>query len=965
MVRSPLHFVRMALYAALLAPTAAFAQQGSGIAGTVKDASGAVLPGVTIEASSPALIEKTRSATSDGSGEYKIVNLVPGSYTVVFTLPGFRTYKRDGIELTTNFTAQVNGELVVGGVEETLTVSGAAPIVDVQSAAVSQQVSRATLDAIPTGNSPWALGKILPGMTVSGGERGGVDVGGTAGFQAPTLNAHGSHGDNVYQIDGMTVQSGIGNGTSPQYFNDNQFQEYTYTSSGIPAEVAYGGVRIQMTSREGSNAFRGQVMGQYAPWQSSNYTTDLKNAGLKVPDGVLKLWDVSGLLGGPVMRDKLWFFVTHRYNGGNFLVGNSFYHDAAVCQQYGTSLEKANNCQGVDDNYTLSTIGRLTWQATPRNKIAGYYSKEDKQRGHRELAAGISPEASTPQDMRLSYSAELKWTAPITSRLLWEGGVSQYFLNYTFTYQPGAAAYNDLAMQDLTLSTTWGARPGGLFQRDNYKRYWQGAFSYVTGAHALKWGVQANQAVEDSFYSVSPFQMVAQFRNGVPSSVLVDDESVFNRPRHNEAAFFVQDTWTLKRLTVNPGLRYDWFHPWIAAQNAPASIWVPVDRQFAEVDSLLSFKNWAPRLGVIYDLFGNGKTAIKGNVSKYVAILGNTSADNYNPYGVLTDQRTWKDLDGNGRPISCDPSGSCAIQFNEIGPSTLSNFGTKAPRFQDPNLVREQQLEWSFSIQHQIASRLSVSAGYYHRTFYDLTHTVNTSVDLASDYTPVQLPDPRGNGQMITVYNLNPAKLGQTHPVDATSLANKQYWDGIDLSATGRIGREGRIFGGLTMGSTSQNMCDVVDPNFGGSLAAPVYGLNYCQSSGPWLPLFKLGGSWPLPFGTQVSGTFSSFPGAPENVSYGVTRAIYPKLTQTSVTVLLDDPLNPAQWLPRINQLDLRLAKNFTLGENRKVTARFDMFNMLNSNAVLAAVQTFGPTVYTPNTIMQGRIFQFGTQFAF
>ena len=260
---------------------------------------------------------------------------------------------------------------------------------------------------------------------------------------------------------------------------------------------------------------------------------------------------------------------------------------------------------------------------------------------------------------------------------------------------------------------------------------------------------------------------------------------------------------------------------------------------------------------------------------------------------------------------------------------------------------------------------MSLSAGFYHRTFYNLTHTVNTAVDLATDYTPVQLPDPRGNGQAITVYNLNPAKLGQTNPVDANSSSNRQFWDGVDISANGRIGADGRVFGGLTMGANSQDMCDVVDPNFTGSIASPIFGADYCKSSGPWKPLFKLGGSWPLPFGTQVSGTFSSFPGGAENTTYGVTRTIYPKLTQTSVTVLLDDPLNPSQYFPRVNQLDLRLAKSIKLGGNKKLQARFDMFNLLNSNAILAAVQTFGPTVYRPNTIMQGRLFQLGGQFVF
>ncbi|PYQ93961.1 MAG: hypothetical protein DMF96_27810 [Acidobacteria bacterium] len=624
----------------------AAAQQGSGIAGVVRDDSGAVLPGVTVEAASPALIEKTRSAITDGAGQYKIVN-----------------------ELTTNFTAQVNADLKVGALEESVTVSGASPLVDVQSAQVSQQVTRPVLDAIPTGRSVQAIGKVLPGITTSGGERGGVDVGGTAGFQSVTLNSHGSRGDNVYQIDGMTVQSGIGNGTAAQYYNDGQFEEYTYTTSAIPAEVAYGGVRIQMTSKEGGNAFHGYGLAQIEPWQTSNFTTDLEKAGLRVPDGVMELWDTQVSLGGPIKKDRLWFFTVHRYNGGNFLVGNSFYRDQAVCDQFGTDAERAHGCQGVDDNYELSNVARLTWQATKNHKIAGFYSKENKQRGHRELAAGVSPESSTPQDMRLSYSAALKWQAPLTNKLLWDAGVSQYFLNYTFTYLPGAAAYQNLGYQDLTLSTRWGARPGGLFHRNNYKRYYSASLAYVTGSHALKGGVQYNHAVEDSYYNVDPWHMVAQFRAGAASSVLVDNTPVFNKPGHDESGLFFQDSWTLKRLTINPGIRYDWFHPWVAEQTAPASPWLP-ERHFAAIDDMLSFKNWSPRFGVIYNLLGNGKTALKANVGKYVAIMGNGQADLYNPLGVLTDQRTWRDINGDLFP-----------QYNEVGPSTLSNFGTRAPRF--------------------------------------------------------------------------------------------------------------------------------------------------------------------------------------------------------------------------------------------------------------------------------------------
>jgi hypothetical protein len=929
------------------------AQQGSGIAGTARDDSGAVMPGVTVEASSPALIEKVRTAITDGTGQYRIINLVPGTYTVTFTLPGFSTFKREGIELTTNFTAQVNAEMKVGALEESVTVSGSSPLVDVQSAAVAQQVTREVLDAIPTGRSVQAVGKILPGITTSGGERGGVDVGGTAGFQSVTLNSHGSRGDNVYQIDGMTVQSGIGNGTSPQYYNEGQFEEYTYTSSGIPAEVAYGGVRIQMTSKEGGNSFHGSGLAQIEPWQTSNYTSELQAAGLRVPDAVLKLWDTSFSFGGPFIKDKLWFFTTHRYNGGDFLVGNSFYRDQAVCDQFGSKKEKDNNCQGVDDNYELSNIGRLTYQATPKHKIAGFYSKENKQRGHRELAAGVSPESSTPQDMRLSYSAAIKWTAPLTSRLLWDAGVSQYYLGYTFEYQPGTEFYRNLAYQDTVLSTRWGARPGGLFRRNNWKRYHQATLAYVTGSHAIKGGVQYNHATEYSYYNVDPWHMIAVLRNGVPTSVTVDNTTVYNKPGHDDAAFFIQDQWTLKRLTINPGLRYDYFHPWVAAQDAPATVWVP-ERHFAPIDDMLAFKNWSPRFSAIYDLFGDGRTAVKVNASKYIAILGNGQADLYNPIGVTTDSRTWRDTNNDLFP-----------QYSEVGPPTVSNFGTRAPRLQDPDVEREKQIEWSTSIQHQLTGRIALTAGYYHRTFYDLNQTRNTLVDVNTDYTPVQIPDPRDASKRITIYNLNPTKLGFTNFIDTTSKSNRLYWDGVDVSAQGNILQGGRVYGGVSFGGRSQDMCDIVDPNFTGTLGNPVWGLQYCKQDEAWRPLFKFGGTLPLPFDTQVSGSYSSFPGNSQSVTYNVSRTIYPQLTQTSITVPLDDPSDPDRYYPRISQLDIRFAKKVPLTSSKRLMIQFDIFNATNQNPVLAAVTSYGPTVYRPNTIMQGRLFQFGGQFFF
>ena len=926
--------VLAAVLGALLWSGAAWAQSATSITGTVKDASGAVLPGVTVEAASAALIEKVRTAATSEGGQYRIIDLRPGTYDVTFTLPGFNTVKREGVVLTTDFTAQVNIEMKVGAIEETLTVTGASPVVDVQNAQVQQQITRETLDLLPTGRSAWSLAKVLPGITSSG-----TDVGGSGGFQSLTVNVHGSKGDNVYQIDGMTVQSGIGNGTAVQYYNDGQFEEYTYTTSAIPAEVAFGGVRVQMTSKDGGNTFKGYGLAQYAPWQTSNYSSELATAGLRTPDRTIRIWDTQASLGGPIKRDKLWFFATNRYNGGDFLIGNSFYRDPAQC----TELERPYDCQGIDDNWIESAVARLTYQMTPKNKFAGFYSKENKYRGHREIAAGVSPEATTPQITNLSYSAQVKWTAPLSDRFLIDVGVSQYYLSYDFKYQdnvlPGA-----VAKTDLTLQTTWGARPGGFFTRGGYKRYHIANVSYVTGAHNLKAGIQYNHATEYSFYDVRLGHVVQQYRNGVPSSVLVDNTPVNNKPGHDEFGAFVQDSWTFDRLTVSPGIRWDWFHPWVAEQTASAGRWVP-ERRFAANNDLVAFKNVSPRISAVYDVFGDGRTAVKASFGQYIAIQGNTAADNYNPSGVVTNQRTWTDRNGDD-----------IAQDSEIGPSTVSNFGTRAPRFQDPNLGRPRNYELAASIQREVLPRMQLGLGFFRRTFMDIYAQDNTLVS-PSDYTPLSIADPRDAGQTITIYNLNREKLGLTNPVDFNSKENREWWNGIELSGNGRLGDSGRLYAGITMGANTQNLCDVDDPNQ----------LRYCERDAKWLPQYKVGGSMGLPWGVYASGTFSSFPGAALPVTYVVNRTVVPTLTQTSITVPLDNPFRPDRYADRQNQLDLRLAKRIPLSgtSNRYLNAQFDLFNALNVAPILSAITSFGPTVYQPRTIMQGRLAQFGIQLYF
>ena len=532
--------------------------------------------------------------------------------------------------------------------------------------------------------------------------------------------------------------------------------------------------------------------------------------------------------------------------------------------------------------------------------------------------------------MRLSYSTAVKWTAPLTNKLLWDAGISQYFLNYTFVYLPGAAAYQNMGNQDLTLSTRWGARPEGLFHRNNYKRYHSASLAYVTGSHAIKGGIQYNHAVEDSYYNVDPWHMVAQFRNGVPSTVLVDNTPVYNKPGHDESGLFFQDSWTLKRLTINPGIRYDWFHPWVAQQTAPGSPWLPErhfdgDRRHAVVQELVA----APRRHL--QPVRRRQDGRQGECRQVRRDHGER------PGGPL--QPAW-------RPDR--PADLARHQRRSVSRSTAKSdrarSATSAPAPHGSRIRMSNarnRSKWSASVQHQLLPRMSVTAGYYHRMFYDLRQTENTLVDVNTDYTPVQIADPRGGGQTITIYNLNPAKFGQTNLVDTTSKTNRLYWDGIDLSAQGRIGDGGRVYGGASFGGTSQNMCDVVDPNFTGSLGDPGLGQPVLRAVGAMEAAVQVRRQHAAALrhagerdAQQLPGQFvehhlrrhpDDLSGAGADVAHGAARR----------------PVEPGSVPAAHQSARLRFAKKIALTGSKRMMLQFDIFNAFNSNPVLAAVTSY------------------------
>ena len=507
-------FLAVAAAVLLLAPAVAVAQ--SSIAGTVTDDTGGVLPGVTVEASSDVLIEGSRVVFTDGTGNYNIIDLRPGIYSVVFTLPGFGTQVRDELILGADVALPIDVQMSVGSVEETITVSGETPVVDVQQVQRIEVMTRETQEAIPTGRSMWSYALLIPGVKVHK-----PDVGGTAGVQQSEMMGRGLDASNTtIEVDGMMINTMISDGRYQAYLNPMLAAETSYTTSGQGAETQTGGLRINMIPNEGGNQFSGNWFTGFTPgnWQSDNLSPLAQAQGIQQATGVGLIYDNNGAIGGPVFRDRLWFFSTGRWNGVNNEITNSVNPDYT---------------QGLDNNTIHSANVRLTWQMTQQHKISAMF---DKVRKRRFSNHGPSTDLNTAASSWTSPhydTGTAKWTGTLSNRMLaefgfsliyedWDPGYYRYREDGNLIFQPkpdaaslatcyetpcfpdvgsarhmsqlspamgGDPWYSQVPVWDNRKDILYSAKGGG--ENNNYTHRWayQSALSYVTGSHSFKFGM--------------------------------------------------------------------------------------------------------------------------------------------------------------------------------------------------------------------------------------------------------------------------------------------------------------------------------------------------------------------------------------------------------------------------------------------------------------------------------------------
>jgi len=1023
-----------AIASLVILATSAYAQ--SILAGTVRDTSGAVLPGVTVEAASPVLIEKVRISATDGTGQYRITDLLPGTYTVTFSLSGFSTSRREGVELTGSGVTTINAEMRVGNVTETLTVRGETPIVDVQTTRRQEVITSDVVRAIPATRSYNGILAMIPSVNTSAffnaGEQNNTQL-------SPSMTIFTSHGgrgnEGRVQVDGLNVGAAFNGGGVSGYIMDTAgSQELQFTLSGGLGEAETGGINLNIIPKTGGNRFFGEYFTSFAgDWSQAENTA--------AANGLLKNWDVNMSVGGPVKRDKLWFYANYRNFGTHSVVLNAFGNKNAGDPTKWTYEEDRSVQVRSTSAQTLGSV-RLTAQATPRNKFGFFWDEQRTCQGSalatgadgwcrkRETTAWValggaftSPEADTiganhsPQRV-----IQATWSSPVTNKLLLEAGSSSYISKWGWMETPGSIS-NLIQVTTFTPGFKTYRGVDNFFYNHQSANTWRASASYVTGSHSAKFGYQGAYHIEDiddrgnqdglvyTFIvppNVSPF-----LPSGLYSLTMrIAPWEIANRTGY--ASFYGQDQWTLGRLSLQGAVRFDRsysFHPAEGNGSPVPSRWNPTPITFPRTDGVRGYKDITPRVGVAWDVFGQGKTSLKVNIGKYLEAannqgnyqINNPASDGRNGrfegsrFQVQTS-RTWFDNNGNYNPdcelMNPQPNGECLawdnLKFGQtqglttINQDVLEGWG-----------VRPWDWQLGASIQQEVLPRVSVEVGYHRRWFGNFFVTDNRAV-APSDFDRLTLTAPRdprlpdGGGYQASFYDVKPAKFGQvdnyyTFETDYAS-PRTSYWHGVDVSINARLQNGLTFQGGTSSGRGVRDTCELwaalpeliapFNSPFGAPLKQQIGG---CHVAEPVLTQVRGLAAYEIPkIQVQVAGTFRSVPGTFTSLTNtGTTgsngfslNAVYTPAPGEIEGILGRSQSNalaqynlllPAQmYTPRLTYFDFRAAKVLRFGSTRTQVG-FDLYNLFNSDTATALSQNYTqPGAVVPVAFLQPTAIQAG-----
>jgi hypothetical protein len=873
----------------------------------------------------------------------------------------------------------VNVELRVGALQETVTVSGASPVVDVQNTITQVVLTKEQIEVLPGARTLKGRAALIPGVVIPGGNTGAV--------------AHGSDSqDSHTMVDGFksgmhlvgrgTGQLGVGSVTQTQ---EAAIEELVYSTDSQGAEYALSGVRMNMIPKEGSNRLSVEAIayGSNKRFESNNLGDLQRTIGLRyVPQQFF--YDFNPVVGGPIRQNRLWFFGSISGNKSNTQILDTYFkpndpNTPSYCRN-----AAPNTCPAdTGAHLNLSQTVRITHQAAERHKLR--YSFDNTKlvslRGNYSTGGvRTSPEASWRLPLHPTWLAQAKYSAPLTNRVLLEAGFSYERGDFRVLFQPENPV-TAIARQDIIL---------GFIEENHTLRYGNTekkksarvSLSYITGSHSIKTGFEDRWATAQQENPYNADISRRRVRNGVPLDVWITNGPSVNLMELNfDGGAYVQDQWRLGRFTVNLGVRFDHFRATVPIQVNPAGFFTPEVRMTQPIENTPNWTDWATRTGFAWDVFGTGKTAVKAFAGRFVAGHALSRTSQFNPIFQQTDIRPWTDLNGDGTVVSL-VNGVATPQFAEIGPATNARFGTIAGIDKmDPDLRRDKNWTFEFQADHELFPRVRVGGGYYRRHYFDLAYTDNLATSPAhlagqpgSDWIPFTFIGPadsrlvNGGNEVITMYNLNPAKLGIREGW-LTNSGEFRTYNGFEVSANMQLPRQAFMMTSFTTNKTRTNSCENAQEN--------PNDLRFCDQTTPFRHIFKVSGGVPLKFNTMVSLNFQIFdaPGAGLVVvapyfaaNLPVTSAVAGRTvtggqaTPGNITLNLLEPNTIYQEYFKV--FDVRLSKVMNIGRNRVVAlAEFD--NLFNIQSINQVNQAYGGAWLRPTSIQRGRNIRFGIQYRF
>jgi hypothetical protein len=949
------NIVRNGLLAAVLSVASsmpAVAQGVGAIGGAVKDDSGAVMPGVTVTLASPGVIGGGQSTVSDATGAYQFTRLVPGTYSVKAELQGFRTVIQENIRVSADSTSRADLTLAVGELSETITVAGSTPLLDTTSALNQTVMSREVLDTLPTARDIFSIARLAPALTV-----GKLDVGGKDSLMnSNTVFIHGSTGaEQAFMVDGMDITSYSG-GIS---FTMDSFayQEINYQGGNLPAERSAAGVVSNMITKTGTNRFLGAaaIDGTNASLQSNNLSDALKaqllagvpafakaaNPNIEPGAKTLKLWESMVSYSGPIVRDRLWFSASAKLAEVDTLRVGSY---------------NADGSQLLDDNQLRNLLGKVSWAANSQNQVHFTYGWVHKGRYHQAGGPTVTQffdtAASYYNPSRNHYQLA-RWTNVLSSRMVFDVAGIQHYGQTNRQFQPGLVHPGDIPRFDsVTLINT--IAPATSEINRGRRAEIAASMSWVAGNHDLKFGYQFIRTVnargnESSSNFPSGFRAV--YRNGVPDSVnTYNTPTLYDRKTH-ENAYFIQDKWRAsQRLTLNLGFRFETIYGWINGKGEQlcqqATIFIAA-QCFPAVEGAPDWKSPTPRFSAVYDVRGDGRTALKFSANRYRGFVqGGSYPDLVNPIKTANDTRAWT-LCTSGQTSGCDLNGDKIPQINEFGPSTGFNLGT-TNRYA-AGVTWPKVNEFSTEIEQQLPGNVVVSVGYFYRQTFDQIGATNVAVPSGS-YTPINVTE-ASSGRPVTVYNLAPALRGVFDMVYDNSPTLDETYHGLDFSVQKRLSNRWMMMGSVSLSNNDtyiHGTGDLNNPNFQNGrgpeeLSIPVQ--------------IKLSASYVLPWDVKFGASALHYTGWPDTNTVRVTAATA-RLTQVNQDVVVEPRGTTRKG--DLNVVDINFGKTLTRGRT-KIQPRVEVFNVFNTGVITSRITQYGPTYGNAIEVYGGRLIKFGT----